>query len=125
MRIEPGHAMMEEQVDRLIARELNIEIIRSSLISEGGNHEFNGKGTMLLTEAVEMHRNPHLTRLEIENEFKRVFNLKKIIWLPEGVADDELSFRGTLPGKVFTVITTGGHIDEYARFVDSSTILLA
>jgi len=119
------YPMIEEQVDRLIAQKLEIPIIRSSIISEGGNHEFNGNGTMMVTEAVELQRNPLFTKMEIENEFKRVYNVKKVIWLPEGVADDELTFKGRLPGDVFTVITTGGHIDEYARFVDSTTILLA
>ncbi len=119
------YAMLEEQVDRLVARELGLPIIRSKLVSEGGNHEFNGNGVMIVTEAVEVQRNPHLTRDEIEREFKRIYNVQKVIWLPAGVADDELSFRGTLPGNVFTVITTGGHIDEYARFIDENTILLA
>ena len=118
------YAMMEEQVDRLVARQLNLDVVRSALISEGGNREFNGKGTMMLTEAVTTQRNPNWTKDQIEYEFKRVFNVKKVIWLPEGVADDQLSFRGKLPGDVFTVITTGGHIDEFARFADPNTILL-
>jgi agmatine deiminase len=119
------YSMLEEQVDRLVARELDLPIIRSSIISEGGNREFNGKGTMMITEAVVSQRNPDWKRDDLEEELKRIFNLKKIIWLPKGVADDELTFRGTLPGNVFTVITTGGHIDEYARFADPNTILLA
>jgi agmatine deiminase len=107
-----------------VARELNLDVVRSALISEGGNREFNGKGTLMLTEAVIAQRNPGWTKSEIEYELRRIFNIRKIIWLPEGVADDQLSFRGKLPGDVFTVITTGGHIDEYARFTDPHTILL-
>ena len=41
------------------------------------------------------------------------------------MAEDELTFRGRLPGDVYTVITTGGHVDEFARFADPETILLA
>ncbi len=118
-------AMIEERVDRLVAKELGLPLIRSSIISEGGNREFNGKGVMMVTEAVELQRNPGWTRDELEAEFKRVFNVQKVIWLPKGVADDELTFKGTLPGDVFTVITTGGHIDEFARFASPDTILLA
>nr|QFZ91610.1 agmatine deiminase family protein [Synechococcus elongatus PCC 11802] len=118
-------AMTDEQVDRKVAGDLDLPILRSSLISEGGNREFNGKGTLMLTEAVELQRNPGLTKQEIEAELKRVFNLKKVIWLKEGVIDDELSYRGKLPDGSLTVLATGGHIDEYARFVNSNTILLA
>ena len=118
-------AMIDESVDRLVAREMELPILRSSLISEGGDREFNGKGTLMVTEAVEMQRNPGLTKAEIETELKRIFNVKKVIWLKQGLADDDLSFKGKLPGNIFTVLTTGGHIDEFARFVDPHTILLA
>jgi len=30
-----------------------------------------------------------------------------------------------LPGNIYTATVTGGHIDEFCRFVDSNTILLA
>jgi agmatine deiminase len=118
-------AMVDEQADRLVARDMNLPIVRSSLISEGGNREFNGKGTLMVTEAVELQRNPGLTKEEIEAELKRVFNVKKVIWLKQGIADDDLSYKGKLPGDVFTVLTTGGHIDEFARFANPNTILLA
>jgi agmatine deiminase len=118
-------ATIDESVDRLVAREQKLPIVRSSLISEGGDREFNGKGTMMVTEAVEFQRNPGMTKAEIEAEFQRVFNIKKVIWLKQGLADDDLSYKGKLPGDVFTVLTTGGHIDEFARFVNSNTILLA
>ena len=124
---EPTHAdaMTDEAVDRLIARDLKLPILRSSLISEGGNREFNGKGTLIVTEAVELQRNLGMSKADIEAELKRVFRLKKVIWLKQGLADDDLSTKGQLPGGIFTVLTTGGHIDEFARFVNPTTILLA
>jgi agmatine deiminase len=118
-------ATLDESVDRLVAREHNLPIARSSLISEGGNREFNGNGILMVTEAVELQRNPGMTKAEIEAELQRIFNVQKVIWLKQGLADDDLSYKGKLPGDVFTVLTTGGHIDEFARFVDSKTILLA
>jgi agmatine deiminase len=117
--------MIDEAVDRRIARDLNLPTQRSSLVSEGGNHEFNGKGTMIATESVELQRNPTMSKAEITAEFKRVFNVKQVIWLKQGLLDDDSSFKGKLPGNVFTALTTGGHIDEFARFVDARTILLA
>ena len=119
------NSRLEEKVDRLVAKELGIPTIKSSLISEGGNREVNGKGTMILCEAVEKHRNPEMTRDDIEDELKRVLGQKKIIWLKKGLAEDELTFKGQLPGNVFTAITTGGHVDTFCRFVNDSTVLLA
>lgn len=118
-------AITDEEVDILIARDMKLPIIRSNLISEGGNREFNGKGTLMVTEAVELQRNPGLTKEEVETELKRVFNIKKVIWLKQGLADDDLSYKGKLPNDTFTVLTTGGHIDEFARFASEDTILLA
>lgn len=118
-------AMEDERVDRLVARELNLPIVRSSLISEGGDRELNGRGTLLTTEAVELQRNPGMTRDQITNEFKRVFNIDNVIWLKQGLADDDLTYKGLLPNGNLPVMTTGGHIDEYARFADPRTILLA
>jgi len=118
------YTMQAERVDRLVARALKLPVIRSHMITEGGNREFNGKGTMMATEAVEMQRNPDWTKAELEREYKRIFNVKKVIWLKEGVAEDDFTFKGVLPGKIF-VRGTGGHIDEYARFVSPNTILLA
>lgn len=119
-----SYTMEEEPVDRLVARELDLSVIRSSIISEGGNREFNGKGTMMVTEAVELQRNPGWTKEELEAEYKRIFHVDKVIWLAKGLAEDPLAFKGKLPGNVFSSFTTGGHIDEYARFVGPKTILL-
>ena len=118
-------AMIDERVDRLVAHELDLPIVRANIISEGGDREFNGKGTLLVTEAVERQRNPAMTKPEIETEVKRVFNVSNVIWLKQGLADDDLTYKGMLPGNVLPVMTTGGHIDEYARFVNANTILLA
>ena len=100
----------EAQVDRLTAQYLKLPIINTSLISEGGAIESNGRGTLMLTEAVALKRNPGLTKQQIENEYKRVLGLRKLIWLKKGLADDEP--------------ITSGHINEYARFADANTILL-
>ena len=122
---ETANSRLEEAVDRRIAELLDLEVDKSALISEGGSREFNGRGVMIAVEAVELQRNPG-SRLEaMEEEFHRVLGASKVIWLAEGMAEDELTFRGRLPGDVYTVITTGGHVDEFARFADPQTILLA
>jgi agmatine deiminase len=124
------YARLEEKVDRLIAKEMGIETIMTRLISEGGDREFNGKGTMITVESVELQRNPNMPQDEIEKEFKRLFGVTKVIWLKKGIYEDDFAFIGTVWGpdgekNAYRTGTTGGHIDEFCRFVDASTILLA
>jgi agmatine deiminase len=117
-------AMMDNFVDRRIASELRLPTLPSSLVLEGGALEFNGRGTVITTESVVFDRNPGMTQLEVENELKRLFGIKTVIWIKEGLAEDDSPVRGPLPGNLYTM-GTNGHIDEFARFVDAHTILLA
>lgn len=119
----------EEMYDVRVAEHFNLPVISSAMISEGGNREVNGKGTLITTASVEEGRNPGMTKLEMETEYKRLLGVKKIIWLNQGLVEDNHTFLGpvtTSDGtKAYTVVTTNGHIDEFARFVNDSTILLA
>lgn len=116
-------ARIDDAVDSLIADQLKLPTIESSMILEGGALEFNGRGTLLTTESVVFDRNPTMTKAEAEAELKRLFNVTTIIWLKEGLAEDDSPLR-VLPGRIFT-LGTNGHVDEFARFVDSRTLLLA
>lgn len=121
---------IEEKVDEIIAQQMGLDIVSTDVISEGGNRELNGKGTLIATEAVELQRNPDMSKEEIAEEFKRVLGVEKVIWLKTGAYEDELTFKGKLPGtegekSAYTCITTGGHIDEFCRFVSPNTILLS
>lgn len=105
------------------------DIVSSCLISEGGDKEFNGAGVMMAIEETEVaKRNGSMTRDEVEAEFKRVFNLKKVIWLPKCHWEEEPSTIGVLDyvdGKpAYRSGSANGHIDELARFVDKNTVLL-
>ena len=122
---DSANSRLEEAVDRRVAALLDLDTVPSKLVSEGGSREFNGRGVMLAVEAVERQRNPDWTLDEMVAEFRRVLGVSKVIWLAEGMAEDDHTFRGPLPGGVYTVITTGGHVDEFARFSDPRTILLA
>ncbi|RYM34917.1 agmatine deiminase family protein [Brumimicrobium glaciale] len=119
----------EEMYDVRAAEHYNLPVISSTMISEGGNREVNGKGILLTTESVEMGRNPTMTKKEMEAEYNRLLGVKKTIWLKQGLVEDSHTFLGpvlTSDGtKAYTVVTTNGHIDEFARFVNDSTILLA
>ncbi len=119
----------EETYDEKVAELLNLPLISSTMISEGGNRELNGKGTLMVTETVEKGRNPQLSKGEMEAEYQRLLGVKKVIWLKEGLLEDRHTFLGPLSTadstKAYTVVTTNGHVDEFARFVNDSTILLA
>ncbi|QLE00716.1 agmatine deiminase family protein [Galbibacter sp. BG1] len=118
-----------EKYDAQIAKLQNLPIIKSKLISEGGNREVNGKGILMLTETVEKGRNPQMSIPEMEAEFKRTLGVEKVIWLQEGLKEDDHTFKGPIQlenGELaYTAVTTNGHIDEFARFINDSTILLA
>ncbi len=119
----------EEQYDERVARLMGLPIVSSPMISEGGNREVNGRGTLLVTETVETGRNPTLTKSQMEAEYARLLGIEKVIWLKDGIVEDRHTFLGpiiTAEGiPAYPVWTTNGHIDEYARFVNDSTILLA
>ncbi len=105
-------------------------IVNSTLVSEGGDKEFNGQGVMIALRDTEWSkRNADRTLEEVEGDFKATCNLKKIIWLDKGVYDDELTTSGVLDvvdgENVFRSSSANGHIDEMCRFVDAHTILLA
>lgn len=100
------------------------------LASEGGDREFNGKGVMIAIEETEVvKRNPGKTKQEVEDEFKRILNLDKIIWVPRCTYDDENVLAGTIPSPnhlpAYRAATANGHIDEMCRFVSEDTILIA
>ena len=120
---------LDETVDRQLAADLNLPTVSSQMTLEGGAIESNGKGTIIIAESVVFQRNPNMTKAQAEAELKRVLNAKKIIWVPRGVGNDVHSVTGcpfVINGEnVYTTITTNGHTDEFVRFVDDHTLLLA
>lgn len=102
---------IESQVDKSVAKLYKLPVVDTKLISEGGAIESNGQGILMTTESVVLKRNPEMTKQQIEDEYKRVLGVKKIIWLKKGLAEDDH--------------ITSGHINEIARFTDPNTILLA
>ena len=113
-----------DTIDNFVAKKLNLPVRSSTLVSEGGAREFNGKGTMMVVEYTEMHRNKGWSRDSIERELLRMFGQKKIIWLKHCPAYDNPGQTFTLTsGKVSTIGPS--HIDEFARFTSPNTILIA
>lgn len=107
----------------LMAERLALPTVRSSIVMEGGAFDVNGKGTILQVESVTLQRNPGLSKAEIEAELKRVLGQEKVIWLKEGPAEDANGL--TLLADRYLAAGVGGHVDEFVRFVNPTTILLA
>jgi agmatine deiminase len=77
-------------------------------INEGGAIHVDGQGTVLVTEQCLLKRNPSLSRGRLEALLERYLGAKRVIWLGEGVIDDE----------------TSGHVDNLACFARPGEVCL-
>jgi len=110
-------------LDRRFAAALGMAVFQSPLAIEGGGVEVNGQGLLIANAALWKSRNPGLPPLALERELLRLPGIRKLIWLPRGLAQDPLH-RATITGP-FVGWGTGGHTDEFVRFADPGTVLLA
>jgi agmatine deiminase len=80
-------------------------------VLEGGSIHVDGQGTLVTTEEclLNRNRNPHLSRGEIEAMLAEHLAIDKVIWLPDGLFNDE----------------TDGHVDNFCCFVRPGELLLA
>jgi agmatine deiminase len=80
-------------------------------VLEGGSIHVDGEGTLITTEEclLNRNRNPHLTREAIEQVLADHLAIDKVIWLPEGLYNDE----------------TNGHVDNFCCYVRPGEVLLA
>ena len=83
------------------------------VVLEGGSIDVNGWGTILTTEECLLSdvqaRNPELSRDDLEQIFADYLGATKTLWLNRGIAGDD----------------THGHIDDLARFVNPTTVVVA
>jgi len=100
--------------DDLVARKV-LEIegndrYRALIVNEGGAIHVDGEGTALVTEQVLLNpnRNGDMPKDEVERHLKAHLGVQSVIWLGEGVVDDE----------------TGGHVDNLACFVRPGAVAL-
>lgn len=85
-------------------------VYQAPLILEGGSIHVDGEGTLYTTEECLLHpsRNPHLGKTDIENLLKDYLNVEKIIWLKDGLYNDE----------------TNGHVDNIMHVIRPGVIAL-
>jgi agmatine deiminase len=101
----------DDDVPTRIAEELKLPLFYPRIVMEGGAVDFNGEGTILTTTSclLNKNRNPHLSKLEIEQYLKDYYGQQQILWLGEGIVGDD----------------TDGHVDDLARFITPQTIVTA
>jgi agmatine deiminase len=83
----------------------------SRFVLEGGSIAVDGEGTLITTEQclLEEHRNPRLTREEIEAELRAQLGVERVIWLGLGLVEDD---------------DTDGHVDNICAFVEPGRVVL-
>lgn len=110
-------------VDRRLAELTGAALLGSELFLEGGGIESNGQGLLIACEPLVRSRNPGRDRAALERLCRALPGVQRVIWLPEGLAQDP-HLRGTIAGA-YVAWGTGGHTDEFVRFADPHTVLLA
>ncbi|MBN1315510.1 MAG: agmatine deiminase [Anaerolineales bacterium] len=100
--------------DALVALKIleieRIDRYKACLVMEGGSFHNDGQGTLRVTEEclLNLNRNPHLSKEDIEDKLREYLNVVKIIWLGRGVFGDE----------------TSGHVDNLCCFVRPGVVAL-
>ena len=113
----------QDALDLSLARAWNAAVVPSTLFLENATIEVNGKGVLLISEPLALERNVGRSRDEVESALLDIPGVHKVIWLGEGLAQDPEEMA-TIEGR-FVGLGAGGHTDEFVRFADPSTILLA
>jgi len=101
---------LDDAVPQKVLEIDGLDRYKAPLILEGGSIHVDGEGTLLTTEEclLNANRNPQLSRAEIESYLKDYTGVSKIIWLGQGVYNDE----------------TDGHVDNIACFLRPGLIAL-
>jgi len=103
-----------DQDDLVPQKVLNIERLdrykAAGFVLEGGSIHVDGQGTLITTEEclLNPNRNPDLSKAEIEQHLRDYLGVSKIIWLGQGVYNDE----------------TNGHVDNLCCFVEPGVVAL-
>ena len=103
----------DAQVATVVAGAAGTPVVASPLVNEGGGIHVDGRGTVLVTETVQLDpgRNPGMTHAAVEAELRRTLGVDRVVWLRRGLARDYEDFG------------TRGHVDIVACFAGPDTVL--
>ncbi len=113
---------MGNLADELIGK-MKLKTITSDIVIENGMLEINNNGVAICFMETVLQRNPDYDLPSLTNEMKKVLGLKKIIWLGSAPTMDKLN-SGAKASNLFGY-GANGHIDQYVRFANDSTVLIA
>lgn len=102
----------DDKLSSVVAKKLHLSsYYLQDFVLEGGSIATDGEGTLITTEAclLSKGRNPTYTKTEIEETLKENLGVETIIWLPNGIYEDE----------------TNEHVDNILSFVRPGEVLLA
>ncbi|HID75133.1 MAG TPA: agmatine deiminase family protein [Planctomycetaceae bacterium] len=102
---------LDNDVPGRIAARTGCRRFAGTIVLEGGAVDSNGQGTLLAAEhcLLDPRRNPGVSRVEVERQLAAMLGACKVLWLQARIAGDD----------------TDGHVDQYARFVGPSAVVVA
>lgn len=98
-------------VGSVIAAHLGLPVREVPMVLEGGSIAVDGAGLLVTTERclLNKNRNPGMSRAAIEDALKSNFGVDTIVWLADGIAEDD---------------GTDGHVDNVVAFTAPGKALL-
>ncbi len=98
-------------VGAAIARHLDLPVTEVPFVLEGGSIAVDGRGALVTTERclLNPNRNPTKSRAEIEAALRAALGVERIVWLADGIAEDD---------------GTDGHVDNVVAFPPKGGVLL-
>jgi agmatine deiminase len=102
---------LDDAVARRCADLLGVRSFQPDAVLEGGSVDVNGRGMLLTTEACLLHPSRSLarTRREVEALLAEYLGVSTVLWLGQGIVGDD----------------TDGHVDDVARFVGETAVVVA
>jgi agmatine deiminase len=101
---------LDAELPVFISKLLNIDRFTANIVFEGGSVHIDGAGTGITTEQclLNPNRNPDVDRSTIENYLKDYLGIETLIWLGNGLQDDE----------------TDGHVDNICFFARPGVVCI-
>lgn len=118
-----GRLDKDQKADSLLGAMKGRDVIESWLAMDGGAIEVNGKGSIILNEYWMLRYNKGADKESIAKELNRTLGVSNFIWIGKGLVEDPPVVQTIMP--YYFGSGTDGHTDEYVRFANENTILLA
>lgn len=110
------------EIDNALAAKMNAGVVSTDMVAEGGAIDVSSTLLLCFSETA-LQRNPKRSLEQIEQEYLRVYGKQKMIWLDRMPLMDKV-VAGPKAGNYFGY-GANGHTDEFVRFVNDSTVVIA